>query len=425
MEAIGELYDRHAEALLAYFAPCTFDPGEADELTAETFAAALVTRRQLDELAARQLAHYRRTGRVGDRMRRALQLERNPSREELVAAALREERRGRLARVARRVRPRVWVAALAGIVAVVVIGLCVEGPAAPEIVRTAFVGGQPRDAVAVDGRLVVADDDGSVAAIAPDRPERRSDVRVGGNPLSVARAGAAVWVVVQRPTIPPGTRVVDRAGPALTHLLKFDPRSGRVLDRVPVRDVGDALRAGAVGVRLPAYLGRISRLGGAPPPSAHIPVRFDEELVLGERSIWVRRGGAVYEFDAAGRLVARVDGIEPPLSLSGRRSMLPDAGGTWVVGETAGRLYRVERGRVTRRIRVGESAAVVVRGGGTLWVGASSGPGAFELVGVDRERGEVTSRVPLGRSAPEAIVPAGERVWVMTSGGEALLVSPG
>ena len=48
----------------------------------------------------------------------------------------------------------------------------------------------------------------------------------------------------------------------------------------------------------------------------------------------------------------------------------------------------------------------------------------FELVGVDSERGEVTARVRVGGAAPEAIVPVGRRLWVVTTGGDALLVNP-
>ena len=46
------------------------------------------------------------------------------------------------------------------------------------------------------------------------------------------------------------------------------------------------------------------------------------------------------------------------------------------------------------------------------------------VVRVDGDSGKVTGRLALGRAAPEAIVPTGERLWVVTSGGDALLVNP-
>jgi RNA polymerase sigma factor (sigma-70 family) len=88
-EAFGVFYDRHVTALLGYFARRTFDPEDAADLTAETFASALVARRRfkrgkapatawLFTIAARRLADYQRKGYVEQRMRRSLEMERRP-----------------------------------------------------------------------------------------------------------------------------------------------------------------------------------------------------------------------------------------------------------------------------------------------------------------------------------------------------------
>jgi RNA polymerase sigma-70 factor (ECF subfamily) len=88
-EAFGVFYDRHVKALLGYFARRTFDSEEAADLTAETFASALVARRRfkpgkapatawLFTIAARRLADYQRKGYVEQRMRRSLEMERRP-----------------------------------------------------------------------------------------------------------------------------------------------------------------------------------------------------------------------------------------------------------------------------------------------------------------------------------------------------------
>src|SRR5215210_8484275 len=88
-EAFGLFYDRHVKSLLGYFARRTHDPEVAADLTAETFAAALVARRRfkpggapaaawLFAIAARRLADYQRRGRVEQRMRRSLEMERRP-----------------------------------------------------------------------------------------------------------------------------------------------------------------------------------------------------------------------------------------------------------------------------------------------------------------------------------------------------------
>lgn len=88
-EAFGVFYDRHVKVLLGYFARRTFSPEEAADLTAETFASALVARKRfkpgkapatawLFAIAARRLADYQRRGYVEQRMRRSLEIERRP-----------------------------------------------------------------------------------------------------------------------------------------------------------------------------------------------------------------------------------------------------------------------------------------------------------------------------------------------------------
>jgi len=84
-EAFGVFYDRHARTLLGYFARRTGDPEVAADLTAETFASAIVAQRRyvpadvpaaawLYTIAARRLADYRRRGAVESRMRRRLEM---------------------------------------------------------------------------------------------------------------------------------------------------------------------------------------------------------------------------------------------------------------------------------------------------------------------------------------------------------------
>ena len=88
-EAFGVFYDRHVKALLGYFARRTFGPEDAADLTAETFASALVARPRfkpgkapatawLFTIASRRLADYQRKGYVEQRMRRGLEMERRP-----------------------------------------------------------------------------------------------------------------------------------------------------------------------------------------------------------------------------------------------------------------------------------------------------------------------------------------------------------
>jgi RNA polymerase sigma factor (sigma-70 family) len=82
-EAFGVLFERHAEALLGYFARRTLDAEAAAELTAETFAQAFASRRRFRDQGAdgmawlygigkNLLSRYFRSGAVDARARRRL-----------------------------------------------------------------------------------------------------------------------------------------------------------------------------------------------------------------------------------------------------------------------------------------------------------------------------------------------------------------
>ncbi len=88
-DAFGMFYDRYVRTLLGYFARRTRDPEVAADLTAETFASALASKRRykpettpaaawLFTIASRRLADYHRKGSVDTRMRRALAIEPRP-----------------------------------------------------------------------------------------------------------------------------------------------------------------------------------------------------------------------------------------------------------------------------------------------------------------------------------------------------------
>ena len=82
-DAFTELYRRHAEDLLRYFARRTLDPETAAELTAETFAEAFASRHSYSDvgvngvawlygIARHRLGRFFRTGRVDAAARRRM-----------------------------------------------------------------------------------------------------------------------------------------------------------------------------------------------------------------------------------------------------------------------------------------------------------------------------------------------------------------
>ena len=88
-EDFGRFYDRNVHAILGYFSRRTHDAELAADLTAETFAAALVARRRyrigatppvawLFGIAQHKLVDARRRGGAEDRMQRRLGMERVP-----------------------------------------------------------------------------------------------------------------------------------------------------------------------------------------------------------------------------------------------------------------------------------------------------------------------------------------------------------
>src|SRR5215212_1581645 len=95
-EAFGVFYDRHVRDVLAYMMRRTADPEAAADLTAETFAAAIVARRRyrpgavpangwLFSIAQRRLIDHQRRGYADQRLRRRLGMERRAPGEEDVA----------------------------------------------------------------------------------------------------------------------------------------------------------------------------------------------------------------------------------------------------------------------------------------------------------------------------------------------------
>jgi len=297
-------------------------------------------------------------------------------------------------------------------------------PEAPKVVGRFHIEVQPRDAVAVSGRVIVADFGGALLQIDPQTLERHqlATTADGALPVSVAEDGGAVWAG----TVHPGP------GRGSSTLLKLDPTSGRRLDSITLAGEAGAIAVGAGGIWLattagtpmsshPSGVERIDPQTGR--RTAALP-GGSQGIAASEHFVWTRNNETVTERDEQGRVVNRVRGISQALGLEGVRSMLADDDGAWVVGQSEGLLYRIENGQVVKRLRVGGQGGAIARTRSAVWVTAESN-GRYDLVRVDADDGKVTGRVRLGGDMPQTIVPIGKQVWVITEQGTVLRVSQG
>ena len=281
---------------------------------------------------------------------------------------------------------------------------------------------------AVGGALVIADYDGTLWRVLAGRPAqlaRSSTSR--GSPVSLAADGDAVWVVTEDP---PTRRPSAHSGGPPRAAADQARRAQRAAARsiaCRVDGVGDAIAAGAVGVWLPAYARARDR------DSSHRPARPPPAPSDARRA---RRGRAV-RVDAPrrprwsrstrrGRVVRRVRGISRPLEFTERANAAPRRDGAWA-GRAGRRACSPHRGRPgdAGGSRSAAPRACSRASGATLWVSAIASAGHYELVRVDADEGKVTGRVgarPLRRR--RSIVPVGKQLWVITSGGDALLINP-
>lgn len=357
-------------------------------------------------------------------------------RQDLVEAAARQQAAGRGARVTRPLRPRAWspvvvvgaVAALAAI-AVLVLGLrAVSPPRPPEAPRhlgTFQIGGEPRDAAAAGGHVVVADADGRLLLVEPGGRRLLMPATTRAQSLSLAADGTALWAV-KAPSNPRGG----------SELMKLDAGTGRRLGGGPLHGEAGSVALGAGGIWMITDVSSVlvggrtfSGLEQLDPHTGKrtlvLPRVEAEGLAASSRSVWTRRGLTVTERDERGRVLDRVRGVSPTVGFEGQRTMIADDDGAWVVGQSDGLLYRIENGQVVKRLRVGQLAGAIARTRSAVWVTAMVGANRFQLVRVDPDNGTVTGRVAIGSYEPQTIVPIGKQVWVITARGAVVRVTQG
>jgi hypothetical protein len=325
----------------------------------------------------------------------------------------------------RRLRPAL-AAGLALAVLLVALLLVVRSlpgpePSKPRVAKVVQLGGVPVDGVVADDSLWIADGQRSqVVRMDPRSGRVLARIPVRLKPDEIAAGPAGLWVRGSN----------QRAD--VTVLAEIDPRAGRIV-RPP--DTGGADATGgsiAVGDRAlwldRGFLGRIDRID---PRTERITRRIGfgrtDGLALGGRTLWaIGHDGTVAAVDtAAGRIVHRWPQLASANAFDDASEVIAaDAGGAWVLGTDAGTIFRLEGDRVTRRLRVPPHAQpLLARTPDGLWIATGDAlRNRYRLSRIDPDRGDVTAVVDLGRHRPVGLVPAPDGLWVVGGDGTAVLI---
>ena len=464
--SVERLVDRHAEELLGLLVRRTRDAQLAADLTAETFAVALLAYRDgrsppvasaawLRATALEQLAEARRRGFVERSASRRLRLEtialtaadaaridalgarraatlwslpRVPEPAIEFTPLLREQLRAAARRPLAPSRHRAAAAAIVGIVAVAALAAVLStsaggpdtaraGPGPRVVANLALADGLGRTAAVAFGSVwLSATNDEAVLRVDPRT--RRVVARIPvGRDVNIGAGAGSVWAVPRRPT-------VERA-----RLIRIDPRTNRVVARIPIPSPGARYPLGGAAVVAGPRVWVVGAMGllGVD-PRRNRPVRQvvlgGDYLVVGSllrgRELWVTRAdGSITRFDAvSGRRFGRL----PWAAQSG--IVIPDRDGAVNVGRRS--VARVDdAGRTVWRTALGtliNDADVV--GGRVVVEGADRARAPDSLWALDRRTGRVLGTVPVPGFSVTALLRVGGEAWLVTADGHVIVVAP-
>jgi outer membrane protein assembly factor BamB len=235
--------------------------------------------------------------------------------------------------------------------------------------------------------------------------------------VNIGAGAGAVWAVPRRPTI-------ERA-----RLIRIDPRTNRVVARIPIPSPGARYPLGGAAVVAGPRVWVVGALGllGVD-PRRNRPVRQvvlgGDYLVVGSLlrggELWVTRAdGSVTRFDAvSGRRFGRL----PWAAQSG--IVIPDRDGVVNVGRRS--VARVDAGgRTVWRTPLGtllNDADVV--GGRVLVEGADRASARDSLWALDRRTGRLVGAVPVPGFSVTALLRVGGEAWLVTADGHVIVVAP-
>lgn len=262
------------------------------------------------------------------------------------------------------------------------------------IVAAGVVAGVVFDTRGPGGLNVAAPSVSRLLAIGPSgRIAHATELPSG--PAAMTAAGGSLWL----------------ADPADEVVLRADPRSGAVVDRIPVAGQPGSITTGGGGVWVASTLGgtveRIDPAGGAISQAISLGQEHTSAIAYGHGALWVAdtTDDAVIELDAITGTSRRT------LSLDARpTSVVVGDRALWVADQSAATVSEVDlgSGQTVSTIHVGNGPSALALGAGGLWVanGLDS-----TVTRIDPRTSTVVATIPVG-SGPSAVVVADGTVWV-------------
>ena len=195
---------------------------------------------------------------------------------------------------------------------------------------------------------------------------REQTIKLPGAPSDVAYGDGSVWVTSEGPVSLGGS------------LLRLDPATSRVLDRIRLPGVTDY-----------------------------------SQIAVGAGAVWVSDSGKsnVYRVDPrTDRVVATVHVGGSPVNIAA------GAGGVWVDDDSSGCLDKISplTDRLVARIKLPDSAGPVAVAGGSVWMIETLDGQGQSILRINPASDKISKRVPLYRNATsvKAIAGSGPYLWL-------------